>query len=143
MFKWVKLNYFKKITMKWVYLWYPSKKVSRPKKNFFYIFSCKEWNYLFNVKERTCISFFLLKIFEFYFCPGNYASLVVMFITCTAQSGILICIKRTVILNSIAYELNWNALVCTGAVIRFGHIQTAFDFEEKNQIREWNVEFSF
>ena len=40
-------------------------------------FSCKKWNYLSNAKNRTCLYFFLSKIFEFYFCHGNYASSII------------------------------------------------------------------
>ena len=48
--------------------------VTSPYKIFYKISSHKEWNYLSDLKNRTCLSFFLLKIFEFHCCSGNYAS---------------------------------------------------------------------
>ena len=43
-----------------------------------YFFLIKKCKYLSYAKKRTCLSFFLLKIFEFYFCPGNYAPPVIL-----------------------------------------------------------------
>ena len=67
------------MTMKMVHFWHPLKR-GKTKKNvkillrhhIKYCF-CEESNFLSNLKKRACLSFPLLNIFEFDFCPGNYA----------------------------------------------------------------------
>ena len=72
-----------------------------------YFLLIKKCIYLSYAKKRTCLSFFLLKIFEFYFCPDNYESTV----SKSASNSYCLINKTFASISQIVEKLNTNLVL--------------------------------